>query len=127
MALAGAPSLSRRSSVLSAASIPSMRAFTSRALASAASALPASTKPNLGSRNGSIDPWPTSVTMITQKVTNRISGRSGKGAPPIIAGIDSAATSEMTPRMPVNPMMKGFCQFGFGSRLRIALNNRRGR
>ena len=55
-----------------------------------------------GSRVGSIRPWPTSVTMMTPKVANRIRSRCGNGAPlSIVSGMASAAASDTTPRTPV--------------------------
>ena len=54
---------------------------------------------------GSISPCPTSVTMMTPKVANRIRSRCGNAAPPsIVSGMASAAASETTPRTPVNAM-----------------------
>ena len=44
---------------------------------------------------------------MMQKVTRSIRPRSGNGWPPTVSGMESAAASETTPRMPVKPTMKG--------------------
>ena len=77
-------------------------------------------------QHGSARPWPTSVTMITEKVRNRIRFRSGNGAPSAVAnGIASAAASETMPRTPVKASAKGNFHGGSGSALRIAGNSQR--
>ena len=51
--------------------------------------------------SGSVRPWPTSVTRITEKVRKRIRSRPGNGVPAsVLSGSASAAASETAPRIP---------------------------
>ena len=61
---------------------------------------------------GRLNPCPTSVTTMTQKVRKMIKLRCGNGLPSeSIWGSARAAASAMTPRMPVQPTTK-ICRAG---------------
>ena len=56
---------------------------------------------------GSVNPWSTSVTKITQNVRKTIRFFGANGLPSAnTSGNDSAAASAMTPRIPVHPTTK---------------------
>ena len=61
-------------------------------------------RPAGGSANGSVRPWPTTVTRIRAKVMNRIRSRPGSGAPAsVVSGSARAAASDTAPRIPDQP------------------------
>ena len=71
--------------------------------------------PSARTRSGSVRPWKTSVTRMTQNERKMISLRPGKGAPEAVeSGSARAAASDTTPRMPDHAMIATMLPSGVG-------------
>ena len=73
-------------------------------------------RPSARINAGRLSPCPTRVTRMTQKVRKTIKFRCVKGLPSdSTCGSDSAAASEITPRMPVQPITRSVRAGGVSS------------